>query len=134
MTNNSLYWGAVGIYALLTLWLMCAPRPLPEMPSTSYASGIGHFVIFAGMAGVFSHAMRQTWPECSRMRLFWIPGLSTSIYGMLLETAQYFIPARTFDMTDVLLNIGGAFAMQTLLLKTIWREHKIELQINQTPE
>jgi len=116
-----LSWLGVGLYALLTLWLMCAPQPLPETPRTPSVAGLGHFVIFGGLAGMVAWGLHTTWTALPSRAHFWIPIGAASAYGVILESAQYFIPERQFDLFDIVLNIVGALCAQILLTRILWR-------------
>ncbi len=96
-----LYCGAVMIVSV---------TPNPPVPELGFAhtDKVGHFGMFAIMAGL-------AWGSLSRSRLnpgaallFWGPVVFASGYGALCESLQRLAPERTFSWGDMAANVLGA--------------------------
>lgn len=102
MDSRTLTW------SLLTALALLAPLGAIETPSSlpDWASAAVHFILFFGMVWLLGRhlcGMRVSHP------LFWAV-LASFVYGALLETAQLWIPGRSFEVGDLLLNGAGCLA------------------------
>jgi VanZ family protein len=108
------------LYGAGLFYLMASPRPVEELPDIPGITQIGHFVLFAGMAGVVTLGMARSDPGTDRQLLFWAPLAGVTLYGLFLEGVQLFVPGRSFEWTDILVNFLGALAMQGFLCRRVW--------------
>ncbi len=93
-----------GIFAL-------SSQPRIDTPSMLDIPGLDkfmHALEFGGLAALVSVGLRRSHPLMSPDRLFWIPWLFASLYGLSDEVHQLFVPMRTFDWVDWLADCGGA--------------------------
>ena len=107
------YQVAVCIYALVLLWLMCAPQPLGDLPGELELSDVvGHLVAYGGFALTISMGIWRSGRELPVMCLLRQPAVLSASYGLILECAQIAMPMRTFEWKDVLMNTVGALLAQ----------------------
>ncbi|MCL1884570.1 MAG: VanZ family protein [Defluviitaleaceae bacterium] len=73
-----------------------------------------HFVVFFVLAFCVAHSLKF---HVHRLRflLLWAWGIA-SVYGVLDEIHQYFIPGRVMDVNDMIINSVGAFAGAALVV------------------
>jgi len=88
------FWLALSIVTLLAL----LPLAKPVVPLLSDKAK--HVLAFFTLAAL---ALRA-WPG---QRLFPVLAASLMLYGLLIETVQYFIPYRTFSGWDLLADAAG---------------------------
>ncbi len=93
-----------------------------EAEIDAFLRKIAHFVIYAALGGSFYVALRQT----SR-RYFGIRALLFSLlYAVSDEVHQYFVPGRSAQVSDVLLDfVGSIFGVWViyLLFRHIIKKH-----------
>jgi len=108
MRYRLVFWLALSIVTLLAL----LPLAKPVVPLlTDKAKHVLAFWVLATLA-------LRAWPG---LRLFPVLAASLMLYGLLIETAQYFIPYRTFSGWDLVadaagLALCGAFSYLRVLL------------------
>lgn len=94
------------VYCAMVAWLLLSPNPLGwlgyEMPQLLGADRAGHFLLFAGLAGLLwaSH-----WP----LRWQWVLA-SLLLYAIATELCQAFVPKRALDGGDLAANLAGVVA------------------------
>lgn len=100
------------------LWLtacaiaMLTPgNSLPEVPGFSFQDKLIHFFLFFVLAylvvGLGMQEKKETW----RSKRLWMNFLLLALIPSIgLETAQYLIPYRTFDLIDLTINVLGIFS------------------------
>ena len=116
------YVALVLLYGAGLFYLMVSPRPVEHPPDIPGINQIAHFVLFAGMAGVVTLGMARSNIETDRRLLFLAPLAGATLYGLFLEVVQLYVPGRSFEWGDVLVNFLGALAMQAFLCRWVWRE------------
>jgi VanZ family protein len=86
-------------------------KAFPDVAVVEFQDKIIHFIFFFVLAYLWvglgvkksSHLMKN-----SRL---WINFFIFALFpGIALETAQHLIPFRTFDWTDLIINVIGAFS------------------------
>lgn len=113
--KNAFWWGLAGwgllLFALVAYWANSASMPgwLKAIYDFPNGDRLGHFVIYGLLAYVFSTALKYR-----RVRL----GAFSVLWGVLLaiglataeELSQFFQPARTPDIWDLLAGYAGIIA------------------------
>lgn len=66
-----------------------------------------HLIAF-GILGFFTMGSQQAYHEGYPTKRAWLVALVVSLYGILDETHQYFVPGRSADVYDVLADALGA--------------------------
>lgn len=122
LINTLLY----AIYIFIVSTSPTAPGAETGRDITSYFSFIAHYVLYFG----FSYFVFVTYKEFEKYS--WNPFLSTvvsvSIYGLIIEVFQYYIPYRHFSLIDGLINLLGAisFVLIAYLLKKLPENKVVE--------
>lgn len=108
------------LYTTLTwLWalfiLVLTLMPGSAFPEFSFArlfslDKLVHLIFFFVLCFLMIGSMRQHPNETLRKKRILISILVTFVYGLSLETLQYFIPGRNFDPLDVIANTAGSLA------------------------
>ena len=88
-----------------------------------------HFTEYAILGLLFSFFYRQILPQKNGLRLFVLAILSSFLYACTDEIHQLFVPGRSGQFTDVLVDTLGAFCGCLLLLairrlRKAWRAHR----------
>ncbi|WP_413083742.1 VanZ family protein [Treponema sp.] len=76
---------------------------MEHMPAFWNADKIVHFVCFGGLCFWMTFACRTR-----RISRIWIPVLIVSIYGIIDEIHQSFVPGRSCSIYDWIADTGGA--------------------------
>lgn len=104
---------------LLPSWLLIvlilSVMPVPE--TDVGPKGLDKFVHFAlyGITALlfWRFFYNKTW---SRRKIGLISIVSASLYGLLMEIIQSFLPYRTFSVSDIISNFLGAIFSVTIIL------------------
>lgn len=88
-----------------------------------------HFTEYAILGVLFYLFYRQTLPQKNGLQLFVLAILSSFLYACTDEIHQLFVPGRSGQFTDVLVDTLGAFCGCLLLLairrlRKAWRAHR----------
>ena len=103
-------------WAMATIWWLSDRERLPEPPGFTFEvwSVIGHFTIFGllGLAIWFGLGMNST--LLNRERQWYAIGIAT-LYGVIDEVHQHFVPGREPDVLDVITDFLGAVVFVMLV-------------------
>lgn len=97
------------------------PAPDIERWDFPLKDKLAHMVLFGGLAAVVSIGLRHNEPPPRLGRQFWVPLLFATLYGVSDEVHQYFVPSRTFAVSDMVANALGALLVQWGLCSGLWR-------------
>ncbi|MCM0041519.1 MAG: VanZ family protein [Algoriphagus sp.] len=94
--------------AACTVAMLAPGSTLPEVSVVSFQDKLIHFILFGVLSylslGLGIREKKEVW----RIKRFWI---NFFVLGLLpsigLETAQHFIPFRSFDLNDLIVNVLG---------------------------
>jgi len=75
---------------------------------------IAHLVAFSLLGFCLASALK--WLIKSRRLVFWLSWGVASVYGILDEIHQYFVPGRIFLISDMVINAAGALIGVSLAL------------------
>ena len=105
--NFFYYWFPVIIYCALIFFQ--SSRPVPEsIPDTPYLDKLLHAGAYALLGALFFRAYRTT-PLGDKLHYIIILSiLSAGLYGISDELHQYFVPYRSADIRDALVDIVGS--------------------------
>lgn len=95
------------IYAVFLLWISIQPiyQPIPEV--FPWQDKIVHTMLYTIFAFLLSLTWKnETWNPSPFLTISYTIGI-VSIYGLLLEICQIFIPTRSFEWIDIGANILG---------------------------
>ena len=108
------YW--VPVYAWLILIFYFSSQSL--IPSSTYLATtfylkpyLQHVIIYTILALLIYRALSHTHEPSKLLVIF-----TTTLYGLIDEIHQYYIPGRTFELFDILMDFSGAI----LALILIW--------------
>ncbi len=121
------YWTPVGIYAGI-IWYFSSLSIVPQPPSIATISDkVKHILEFFLLAILLYRAIYHT---VSVKYSYLLTILLTSIYGVIDEIHQGFIPGRIFSSLDMLADAVGAFCIMTIkVAKIIWKKVTIDISI-----
>lgn len=108
-------------YCAFIFWLSHRELPVDPDLQVSGADKVAHMAMFGLLAAMVSVGMRRSGKPVPPVRQFMIPFLFASFYGVTDEIHQAFVPAREFDVWDIVANTAGAFFMQVFLCGAVWR-------------
>jgi VanZ family protein len=104
--RNSRWWIGAGLYAGLILLASLVPGgQQPSVPHLDKAAHLCEYLLFAWLLVQAIRAGRLVEPEY--LTLAWIYATS---YGLLMELLQAFVPWRSADWADAVMNGLGAAA------------------------
>ncbi len=100
------FWLAACALAMLT-----PGSSLPEVSVFSFQDKLIHFILFFVLAylavGLGIREKQEIW----RSKRLWMNFLGLALLPSIgLETAQYLIPYRSFDLNDLIVNVLGIFS------------------------
>ena len=102
----ALLWTAVVALAMLL--------PIPSLaqnyitPAQHLLDKLVHIFLYGTMAFLWAYGFyRQRVYNALRVRAFRLAAAITIIYSLVLEIAQQWVPARSFEWTDLVANIFG---------------------------
>ncbi len=99
----------------LIFWLSSGPLDAPTEIQFEGLDKLAHACIYALLAGLVFHGLRQSGRGWTPRTLFWVPVIFTALYGASDEFHQYFVPTRTCDPLDWLADVTGGLAAATAL-------------------
>ena len=109
---------------MAALWILSSRDTLPKMEGIPGLDKILHFIAYAALAAAsglwFS---KESWLRQSR-RNFLISAAVASVYGIVDEFHQYFVPGRTSDIGDWIADTLGGMAGAAVILLVV-RTRKI---------
>ncbi|MBI2106155.1 VanZ family protein [Candidatus Woesearchaeota archaeon] len=111
------FWLPVYIYLLLIFYFSSLPSiEASSMISERFyiSSYVQHIILYAGLALLLFRAVNY-----SKKQDF-IVILSTTLYGFIDEVHQHFVPGRTFQSSDILMDFLGAIL--ALILLSIYKK------------
>lgn len=83
---------------------------------------VAHAAIYAVLGGIVSIGMRRSGKPVSFWAQGFIPVLFATLYGLVDEFHQLYVPNRTFDIGDLLADMAGATMTQAVLCYVYWRQ------------
>ncbi|PCJ63668.1 MAG: teicoplanin resistance protein VanZ [Candidatus Hydrogenedentota bacterium] len=94
--------------------------PVPKMTIPGMDK-VAHAVLYAGLAFVLSWGLWKSNKDLSRRIQFWLPIAFVAFYGMTDEVHQLYVPHREFEVLDWVADVAGAFGMQWVLCRVLWK-------------
>lgn len=96
-------------WAMSTIWWLSDKEELPSVPGFSdyFWSVLGHFTMFGLLGLCVWFALGMNARLLNRERTWYAIGIAT-LYGVLDEIHQHFVPGRQPDILDVLTDLAGA--------------------------
>jgi len=102
-------------------------RVFPDV-SIPHVDKVVHFCYYFGLAFFVAHALQFQWrfPGLSRFSLP-LSFLLATVYGVLDEMHQLFVPQRSFELPDLVADMSGALAA-VLTLWILQRKRKARVK------
>lgn len=126
--NKYLRWIITAAYALVISYLSITPQT--GLPSFSYMDKLLHFVAYSGLGFLCAWALSFSITTSWRSIIF-VAACIATLYGILNEIVQMYIPTRSTEFYDAVANgagaiVGAFFAMyiSRLYEKTIVKERR----------
>jgi VanZ family protein len=114
-------WAPALAYMLLIWALSSIPKQFDFSRVPFRDKGV-HFVEYGALAMLLAHAALGTWRQMRSAGLFALAAAVTTLWGIIDEIHQAFVPGRVSDAQDVMADALGALAGATLyLLLRAWR-------------
>jgi VanZ family protein len=112
MTNaarqRALAWAPAGAYMLLIWGLSSMSHILINLDKVPFQDKGVHFVEYGTLAVLLAHAIRGTWRSWRVLSVFAVSVLGTTLWGLIDEIHQAFVPGRVADARDLLADGLGA--------------------------
>lgn len=99
---------------------MSSQSELPKTPSIPYLDKIAHTILYAGLAFVVSLGIWRSNEHVVPKIQFIIPIAFATLYGISDEIHQIFVPNRSFEIADILVDFLGATIIQFILCGWLW--------------
>ncbi|HKP57203.1 MAG TPA: VanZ family protein [Polyangiales bacterium] len=107
MSRRLLAWLPALAYMLL-IWVLSSMPTQFKFEFVPFRDKGIHFVEYGTLAALLAHAMRGTWPEWRWTGVFLASWAVTTLWGLLDEIHQAFVPGRVADVRDLIADaIGG---------------------------
>ncbi len=106
---------------MFILWISIQPVPENAKELFPYQDKVVHFILYSLLAIITYLTLQRSKTDYTSATLCTIPILVASIYGGFIEVCQIFVPTRSFDANDILVNcFGGAIGsgLMQILIKT----------------
>ena len=100
------YWAPILIYILIIF--IQSSYPTLDTPAGSHLDKLLHLTAYAILGYLFARAYGASRLKNNTVWVIILGILSASLYGILDEVHQYFVPMRRADMLDVGANILGS--------------------------
>lgn len=108
-------------YCAAIFWLSSAPRdPLPQYRFPG-RDKVAHAVVYGGLAAVVSQGLRRRGRPVAPAAQFWVPVVFAGLYGLSDELHQHFVPGRSADAVDLLVDVAAALIVQYWLCARRWK-------------
>ncbi|MHB1323646.1 MAG: VanZ family protein [Coriobacteriia bacterium] len=112
---------AAATAAVVWMAVIFALSSLPGSAVPGRFGNAGHFVLYAVLGGLYSLALPHSWRP-------WITAMTAvvlaSLYGASDEFHQSFVPGRTPDVMDWVIDTAGALSAALAVL--VWRLRRPE--------
>jgi VanZ family protein len=111
------------LYGPAIVWaaIIMAASSIPNLSTTSfklsYADKIVHFVEYFILGLLTANAVAGFIGRTGK--IFWVSAILASVYGVLDELHQKFIPGRSVEVLDMVSNILGAVAASLIFVRFI---------------
>ncbi len=110
-----IYYVMTAAYCAL-IWALSASQNLGTITLPfNGADKLIHMTLYAGLAACVSVGMRRSPKPVSAWSQCFVPILFAFFYGFTDEVHQIFVPNRMFDFADMVADMAGATAIQTVL-------------------
>jgi VanZ family protein len=117
VTHATLRRAILTVYGLAVMALMVAPVRTPR-----FAAGVPQAdkIVHAALFGVMTGAVWWNLAALRRGRVFWAVVLAT-LFAVLVEVVQHFVPYRSADPLDAAAGLGGALVCAFVLVRVVAR-------------
>jgi VanZ family protein len=121
----TLRWGAVLACSGAIFWLSHLPQSsLPVIgPEFPQKDKLHHLIAYAVWGGLFSMALRATWPGLGLRSGILLVLLGGVLYGASDEFHQSFVPTRQADLADLAADAAGAL-LGAVIHALCWRSYR----------
>jgi VanZ family protein len=93
---------------MLAIWVMSSTSQPPSAHWLPFRDKGAHFLEYALLAGLLSHAFYGSFPGLRLRALFLSAALCAASWGLLDEIHQAFVPGRSADPRDLMADTLGA--------------------------
>jgi VanZ family protein len=101
-------WAPAGAYMLLIWALSSMSRIMIDFEHVPFQDKGIHFVEYGTLAVLLTHAIQGTWRAWRVLSVFGVAVLGTTLWGLIDEIHQAFVPGRVADARDLLADALGA--------------------------
>jgi VanZ family protein len=101
-------WAPAAAYMLL-IWGLSSMSHIPiNLDRVPFQDKGVHFVEYGTLAVLLAHAIRGTWRSWRPLSVFAMSVLGTTLWGLIDEIHQAFVPGRVADARDLMADLLGA--------------------------
>jgi len=109
------YYVAALAYCCFIFWLSNQSMPPGSGFKIPHLDKMAHFVLFGGLAAVISVGLHRSGKPHPSWVYHVAPAMAVFTYGTIDECHQYFVPLRSPDVVDLIMDVSGAIAAQEFL-------------------
>lgn len=127
MTNvrqRTLAWVPAGAYMVLIWALSSMSHILISFERVPFQDKGVHFIEYGTLAVLLAHAVRGTWSHWRTLSVFGIAALGATLWGLIDEIHQAFVPGRVADAQDLLADALGSVLGSTVYLLLIKQQKR----------
>ncbi|MCX8065761.1 MAG: VanZ family protein [Candidatus Hydrogenedentes bacterium] len=103
------------IYMGIILWLSLQPIPENAKELFPFQDKVVHFILYFFLAVIMYLGLKKSTVKYSYLKLWIIPVIFSIVYGGLIEICQIFVPTRSFDYNDIIVNTFGGISGSSLI-------------------
>jgi VanZ family protein len=106
--QRALAWAPASAYMLLIWALSSMSRIAIDFELIPFQDKGVHFLEYGTLAVLLAHAIQGTWRGWRMLWVFGMTVLGTTLWGLIDEIHQAFVPGRVADVRDLLADALGA--------------------------
>lgn len=103
------------VYMAFVFWLSIKPVPENAKDLFPYQDKVVHFVLYSLLATIAYLVFQKSTVEYKRLTLWFLPVVLVLIYGWAIEVCQLYVPTRSFEVNDIIVNCFGGIAGSTVM-------------------
>lgn len=103
------------LYMIFIFWISIQPVPENTKELFPYQDKVVHFVLYTLLATIGYLTLHRSQTRYTNLILWLLPIIIASFYGGFIEFCQLFVPTRSFETNDIIVNCFGGITGSTLM-------------------
>ncbi|GHV26831.1 hypothetical protein AGMMS4952_07550 [Spirochaetia bacterium] len=108
------------ILVVLAIWILSSQSTLPTPKGVLGFDKFQHLIAYLALAGTFAFWFSPVQRQSHRLRTFLLIVLASSLYGVIDEVHQLYVPGRNCNVQDWIADTLGAFLGAGAALLVEW--------------